>query len=96
MALLDLLGRRWALRILWELRDGASLRFRPLQARCGGISSSVLNDRLRELREARIVEVGDGDGYSLTPDGRELLQILAPLDRWAKGWAERLDETAPT
>src|SRR6202035_4396571 len=52
MALLDLLGRRWALRILWELRDGSALTFRQLQARCGDISSSVLNDRLRELREA--------------------------------------------
>ena len=56
MALLDLLGRRWALRILWELRDGP-LTFRALQAACGNLSPSVLNDRLRELREAGILEL---------------------------------------
>ena len=61
MALLDLLGRRWALRVLWELRDGGGLTFRELQARCAEVSSSVLNDRLRELREAGIVQPHDID-----------------------------------
>jgi DNA-binding HxlR family transcriptional regulator len=88
-ALLDLLGRRWALRILWELRDGDPLTFRELQARCGGVSSSVLNDRLRELREARIVATDPAGGYQLSPTGGDLLRALAPLDAWAKRWAER-------
>jgi len=89
MALLDLLGRRWALRVLWELRDGDALTFRELQARCDGVSSSVLNDRLRELRDARIVGA-DRNGYALTSDGHELLDALAPLDAWAKRWARRV------
>src|SRR6185295_3839002 len=76
MALLDLLGRRWALRVLWELRDGARPTFRELQARCGEISSSVLNDRLRELREAGIVDGGASGGYGLTDEGSELLRAL--------------------
>jgi DNA-binding HxlR family transcriptional regulator len=87
MALLDLLGRRWALRVIWELRDGP-LSFRQAQARCGAISSSVLNDRLAELRAAGIVETGD-EGYALTPAGRELLEAYRPLDAWAERWAER-------
>ena len=57
MAVLDLLGRRWALRAIWELRDGP-LAFRALQQRCGGVSSSVLNQRLAELREAGVVAAG--------------------------------------
>jgi DNA-binding HxlR family transcriptional regulator len=89
MALLDLLGRRWALRVLWELRGDEPLTFRELQARCGEISSSVLNDRLRELREAEVVEVAAGGGYLLAPEGRELLDALAPIDAWAKRWAKR-------
>lgn len=89
MALLDLLGRRWALRILWELRGGDSLTFRELQARCGDISSSVLNDRLRELREAQIVGSHRGNGYELTDAGHQLLRALEPLDSWAKQWAQR-------
>lgn len=88
MALLDLLGRRWALRVLWELREGPPLTFRELQARCGGVSSSVLNDRLRELREAAIVITEPAGGYQLTDDGRDLLTALAPLEAWAKRWAK--------
>jgi DNA-binding HxlR family transcriptional regulator len=89
MALLDLLGRRWSLRILWELRTGESLTFRELQARCAEVSSSVLNDRLRELRDAGIVTAQPGRGYSLTPEGLRLIDDLAPLDGWAKRWAQR-------
>jgi DNA-binding HxlR family transcriptional regulator len=89
MALLDLLGRRWALRVLWELRDGQSLTFRELQARCGDISSSVLNDRLRELRGARLVASALAGGYQLSREGRDLLEALAPVDAWARRWAKR-------
>jgi DNA-binding HxlR family transcriptional regulator len=89
MALLDLLGRRWALRVLWELRDEAVPTFRDLQARCGNISSSVLTQRLRELREAGIVDAEPSSGYQLTAEGRTLLKALAPVDAWAKRWAAR-------
>jgi DNA-binding HxlR family transcriptional regulator len=87
MALLDLLGRRWSLRVLWELRSGEGCTFRELQARCAEVSSSVLNDRLRELREAGIVAATTGSGYALTAEGMRLLQALEPLDGWAKRWA---------
>lgn len=88
MALLDLLGRRWALRVLWELREDGVPTFRELQARCGQISSSVLNERLRELREAGIVAAPRGAGYQLSEEGRSLLQTLAPIDAWSRRWAE--------
>ena len=88
MALLDLLGRRWALRVIWELRDGA-MTFRVLQEACGGVSSSVLNDRLAELREAGIVAPAEGSGFELTPEGRELGRAYEPLDAWAQRWARR-------
>ena len=86
MALLDLLGRRWALRVLWELRNGPVATFRDLQAACGDISSSVLNDRVRELREAGVVE---DDAYELTKEGTKLIEALGPLDAWAKRWGAR-------
>ncbi len=70
MALLDLLGRRWALRVLWELRDDDPLTFRELQSRSGDISSSVLNDRLRELREASIVDAQPGVATGSRPKVR--------------------------
>ncbi len=87
MVLLDLLGRRWALRVLWELRDGP-LQFRELQQHCGGISSSVLNQRLGELRDACITERADR-GYALSEEGERLLAELGPLHAWAERWAGR-------
>jgi DNA-binding HxlR family transcriptional regulator len=90
MALLDLLGRRWTLRVLWELRDGDDVpTFRELQARCGDISSSVLSERVRELRDAGIVDAEAKGGYRLTNEGRKLLEVLGPIDAWAKRWSAR-------
>lgn len=88
MALFDLLGRRWTLRVLWELRDGA-MSFRALQARCEGMSSSVLNQRLRELRGADIVCLDESSGYRLTGEGNALLEALLPLHAWAARWEAR-------
>ncbi|HSV53705.1 MAG TPA: helix-turn-helix domain-containing protein [Burkholderiaceae bacterium] len=86
MALLDLLGRRGALRLLWELRDGQPQTFRLLRASAGDMSPSVLNDRLKELREARVIEL-TGSGYALTAEGGDLLQRLKPINAWADRWA---------
>jgi len=87
MALLDLLGRRWALRVLWELRDEGVPTFRELQARCGQISSSVLNERLRELRDAGILAGPPDTGYRLTEQGQSLLHALGPIEAWSRRWA---------
>jgi DNA-binding HxlR family transcriptional regulator len=90
MALLDLLGRRMAGRILWELRDG-SLTFRALQV-AAETNPSVLNIRLKELREARLVEHGP-EGYGLTPHGKGLLELFLPLHLWAEDWAKLFERT---
>ncbi|WP_244945488.1 winged helix-turn-helix transcriptional regulator [Couchioplanes caeruleus] len=87
MAALDLLGRRWALRILWELGEGP-VGARNLRERCDGMSSSVLYQRLRELLAAGLVHHrGDDDRYELTPVGRSLGAAIAPLEQWAGTWA---------
>lgn len=89
MAILDLLGRRWTLRIIWELRGDGVDTFRELQRRCDNGSSSVLTERLRELRKAGIV-TAPGHGYHLTLDGRELMKALEPLHGWAERWDARV------
>ena len=88
MALLDLLGRRWTLRIVWELRD-ASLTSRALRTACDDASPTVMQARLTELREAGLVELLAGDGYRLTPLGRELMESFQPLHRFAERWNKR-------
>jgi DNA-binding HxlR family transcriptional regulator len=87
MALLDALGRRWALRVLWELRGGERT-FRALREGCDDVSPTVLNERLGELRELGLVSLGDA-GYALTSDGRGLAELLLPLDAWAERWGRR-------
>ncbi|MFM9864843.1 MAG: winged helix-turn-helix transcriptional regulator [Micropepsaceae bacterium] len=87
MALLDLLGRRWSLRMIWELHR-KPLTFRDLQTACGGISPTILNTRLGELRDAAIV-TQDDSGYDLTKEGEKLIKELLGLHRWAERWAKR-------
>jgi DNA-binding HxlR family transcriptional regulator len=84
MVALDLLGRRAALRVLWELR-GVPLTFRALQD-AAATNPAQLNTRLKELREARLVDHGEG-GYQLTADGRALLEAMRPLSDWAERWS---------
>ncbi|MGW4248734.1 winged helix-turn-helix transcriptional regulator [Nocardia sp. NPDC004722] len=89
MALFDLLGRRWVLRVIWELDQApAPLTFRDLRSACGDISSSVLTRRLAELTDAHLVE--HREGYRLTRTGRTLVERLGPLTQWADGWHEEL------
>jgi len=89
MAALDLLGRKWALRILWELQARA-MGARELARACDEMSSSVLYQRLAELTEARlVVQAGDGQ-YELTAIGAKLGHALQPLNRWAGEWAKSL------
>ena len=86
MVLLDLLGRRNTLRVLWELSQSRSpLKFRALQV-AAGTNPTVLNARLKELRAARLVNHGS-EGYELTPEGRSLLHLILPLHQWAEAWA---------
>jgi|SRR4051812_9818034 DNA-binding HxlR family transcriptional regulator len=88
MALLDLLGRRWTLRIIWELRDGP-LTSRALRTACDDASPTVVQARLSELREAGLVELLAGDGYRLTSLGGELMESFQPLHRFAERWGKR-------
>lgn len=88
MVLLDLLGRRTALRILWELRGDKPMTFRALQE-AAETNPSVLNTRLGELREVQIVVHAEG-GYVLSPLGRELLEHLGSLTLWSERWAKAI------
>jgi DNA-binding HxlR family transcriptional regulator len=86
MALLDLLGRRWSLRILWELRE-SHLTSRALRAACDEASPTILQTRLTELRTAGFVDLSP-DGYGLTPLGHELRATFLPLHSFAERWSK--------
>jgi len=81
-AALDLFGRRWALRVVWELRRDA-VSFSELRERTG-ISPSVLSTRVGELTEAGVIERDGSRRYRLSGSGRELARLLFDLNRWAE------------
>lgn len=83
--IVELLSKKWVMRIIWELR-AAPLTFRELQAACEGLSPTVLNNRLKLLQRAQLVEKNATRGYGLTDMGRELLEVYKPLNRWAINW----------
>jgi DNA-binding HxlR family transcriptional regulator len=87
MVLLDLLSRRWSLRILWELRD-LPLTSRALRTACDEASPTVLQSRLTELRDAGLVELLPAGGYQLTAMGRDLHETFLPLHRFAERWSK--------
>jgi len=92
MALLDLMGRRWSLRIVWELRNGP-MTSRELRTACDEASPTVMQKRLDELRDAGLVDLMAGSGYRLTSLGAALIEAVQPLssfaDRWSKRQADR-------
>ena len=88
LELLDLFGRRWALRVMWELAEGP-LRFTQIQERCDAMSPSVLNQRLSDLCGAGVAELRADRRYGLTDEGAQLVSSLRPIDSWARRWARR-------
>ncbi len=93
MALFDLLGRRWAMGVLWTLSEGGAMTFRELQDRCETISPSVLNQRLAELKQAGFVTRSER-GYVPTPLGERIYRHLVPLGAAAREWSDALDQGA--
>jgi DNA-binding HxlR family transcriptional regulator len=84
--LLGLLEARYAIRVLWALRDGHSQTFRLLQDSVGGITPNTLNTRIKELREAGLMTHG-GEGYAVTASGADLLKRLGDLQAFATKWS---------
>ena len=91
MALLDLLGKRWTLRVLWELYQGGPATFRDLRSKCEQVSPTLLNSRLKDLRNLNLLVLG-ANGYELSERGRSLTGKLAPLDAWANNWAKSFEK----
>lgn len=84
--LLGLLESRYAIRVLWALKDGHAQTFRLLQDSVGGITPNTLNTRIKELREASLLTHGN-DGYVVTASGADLLKRLGDLSAFATKWA---------
>lgn len=91
---LDVVGDRWAMLVVRDLRLGPK-RFSDLAAGLPGIAPTVLTQRLRDLAAHGVVERRElappaaAAVYALTPRGRELEPVFQALATWGMG--EQLD-----
>ena len=83
--LLSLLESRYAIRVMWALKDGHPQTFRLLQDSVGGITPNTLNTRIKELREAALMTHGS-EGYILTPSGADLMKRMSDLQAFSVKW----------
>ena len=51
----------------------------------GGITPNTLNTRIKDLREAGLLDHGS-DGYTVTPVGQDLLKRLSDVQAFANRW----------
>src|SRR5688500_5960347 len=87
--LLGLLEARYAIRVLWALRDGHAQTFGRLQDSAGTTAPITLNILIKEVREAGLVTHGS-DGYVVTPSGSDPSKRLSELPAFAaKGVANQ-------
>jgi len=84
-AALEVVGQRWALRIVGSLLDGPK-RYGDLQRELG-VPTNVLATRLRELEAAgllrRLPLLHGSRAYALTERGAALRETVDALRRWA-------------
>ncbi|MCG8490414.1 MAG: helix-turn-helix transcriptional regulator [Sneathiellales bacterium] len=90
MALFDLLGRHWAMGILWNLCADDLMTFGNLEKKCETITPSTLSKRLKELQAAGFIEK-EGRHYRATALGRNLHTTLVPLSELSVAWSEALE-----
>jgi DNA-binding HxlR family transcriptional regulator len=90
VALMDILGKKWVMRILWELHQ-KPCTFRELQTKCGEISPTVVNARIKDLCAANLVKKMEPSGYGLTKYGEELLDLFEPMKDFALKWMEDME-----
>jgi len=92
MQLIDILGKKWVLRILWELK-ASPCTFRELQSRCGDLSPTIINTRIKDLCAAHLIYKSPESGYNLSQDGYELIELFYPLNDFANRWIKSTDTT---
>jgi len=95
MQLIDILGKKWVLRILWELKT-SPCTFRELQSRCGDLSPTIINTRIKDLCAAHLIYKSPDSGYQLSQDGYELIELFYPLNDFANQWIKSIDTTSQT
>jgi DNA-binding HxlR family transcriptional regulator len=87
--LVQIIGRRYALRILFLIGDHSNIRFNEIRSEMNDMSTSTLSVRLAELERAGLIrrqmfaEIPPRVEYRLTKDGDKLRKNLFSLSKFA-------------
>ncbi|BAC68388.1 transcriptional regulator [Streptomyces avermitilis] len=87
---MEVIGGKWKVLILWALHERPHCRFGELRRLLPGITEKVLSSHLREMEADGVVhrvsydEVPPRVEYSLTEDGTRLNDALQPLAAWGR------------
>ena len=98
--LVQIIGRKYALRLLTVIGERESIRFNDLKSVMDDISSSTLTIRLAELERAGLIsrqtysETPPRVEYTLTDEGRKLRQNLFALSKYASQKSEASEYAA--
>lgn len=77
---LDVLSGKWKVPILFAVLKGNS-RFSDIQNFCHGLTDKVLNSKLKDLIENRMIEKV-GNEYHMTEHGVALYRVMEELWSW--------------
>jgi DNA-binding HxlR family transcriptional regulator len=89
---MDVIGGKWKVLILWNLNEG-SKRFNELKRSLSGVTQKMLTQQLRELEEHGLVqrtiyeEFPPKVEYSTTEWGKKIQPALFEMCRWGDEYA---------
>jgi len=92
---MELIGSKWKLPILWCLNDEDGLHYNELKRRVHGVTNTMLTKCLRELEEKGLLfrhslgSVPPSVTYHLKEDGKSLMPALEGLYRWGMAYLEK-------
>ena len=95
---INILSRKWKLRILWNLYIKKVVRFNELQRNLGNITTKTLTEQLRELEDKKIIkrtiypEIPPKVEYSLTDIGNTIGPVLKTLCDWGNDYLELIND----
>ena len=92
---MELIGSKWKLPILWCLNDEDGLHYNELKRRVHGVTNTMLTQCLRELEEKGLISrhsrgsVPPSVTYHLREDGKSLMPALEGLCSWGMAYLEK-------
>lgn len=94
-ALIEILSRKWNLRVIFELTKKDTVRFGELKKQIGQITNTSLSTTLKDLEDNGFVnrtqfnEMPPRVEYSLTEKGKMLYPAFIAMSSWCQAYGDK-------